>query len=170
MNWNQVVPEIGPRLYRYFAASFSSETASDLTQETLVRLVTKYEDNQFDPAQGSLIMFAYGIARLVRLEAWKAQPPEDTYGDPKEYDRRVVQLNGSHDSQAETQIAALRICISELNEVQQQIVLLHIDEELSLQEIGTIVGLPLNTVKSHIHRAKENLREKLTPDGELENG
>jgi RNA polymerase sigma-70 factor (ECF subfamily) len=161
MNWNQTVAEIGPRLFRYFSASFSAEQASDLTQETLIRLVRKYEAGAFDSRKGTLVMFAYGIARLVRLEAWKAAPTE-------------LPLNAETDAAADSeslegarQVKRLRLAIQDLNEPQREILLLHIDEELTLQEIGTLMALPLNTVKSHVHRAKEVLREKLREEEAL---
>ena len=108
-------------------------------------------------------MYAYGIARLVRLEAWKSQLPEISYSDPREYDFRVVQAHGSSSDDA---LAKLRSALDELPETQKQIVLLHIDAELSLQDIARLVGLPLNTVKSHIHRAKKILKSVLLVEGE----
>ena len=160
MNWNQVVEEIAPKLYRYFSASFRPETASELVQETLIRLVQKYEGGGFDAKKGSLTVFAYGIARNIRLETWKAIPPEDSYGDPKDYDFRVT--GSDHDmAVGERELSKLRTAIMSLNEIQRQIVLLHLDDELTLSQIAHILAIPLNTVKSHIHRAKELLREKL---------
>jgi RNA polymerase sigma-70 factor (ECF subfamily) len=166
MDWDQAVSDIGPRLYRYFGAAFASQVASDLTQETLIRLVQKFDEGAFDSSRGSLVMYAYGIARLVRLEAYKETPNEDLFGDPIEFETRSSTLTtetGAHE--AELQSLRLREAIEKLNETQKQIVLLHIDQELTLQEIGTLVRLPLNTVKSHIHRAKEILRITLTSEG-----
>lgn len=166
MNWSQVISDIGPRLYRYFCASFAPQQASDLTQETLIRLVTKYEHGAYDPAQGTLLMFAYGIARLVRLEAWKSLPTEDPSGDPRDFDHRSdPHAVDSPGLEAELQARRLRQAIETLGEPQKQIILLHIDQDLALQEIAAIVGIPLNTVKSHIHRAKDLLRKKLNPEG-----
>lgn len=156
VNWNQLVGEIGPGLYRYFAVSFRAERAAELVQETLLRLVSKFEDGEFDPAKGSPRMFAYGIARNVRLEAWKAVPPEDTYGDPSEYDHRVA----PEADPVEAELRRLRAAIGELDEIQRQVILLHIDQELTLAEIAAVVGVPVNTIKSHVHRAKAALRKK----------
>ncbi|MBI1861663.1 MAG: hypothetical protein HYR96_12165 [Deltaproteobacteria bacterium] len=76
MNWDVAVEEIGPRLLRYFAATFPRPLAADLVQEVLVRLYQKHESGLFDPERGSLRMFAYGIAHFVRLETLKALPRE----------------------------------------------------------------------------------------------
>ena len=64
MDWEKTVADIGPRLFKYFNASFASETAADLVQETLIRLVRKQREFQSD--KGTLIMYAFGIARRVR--------------------------------------------------------------------------------------------------------
>lgn len=155
MNWNTTVAEIGPKLYRFFAASFSAETASDLTQETLIRLVQKYEQGKFDPGQGSLLMYAYGIARFVQLEARKKG--EGHWAGLDE----AMEVASAEASAVEEEIRELRLAIEHLSEIQKHIVLLHIDQDLTLQDIGILTGVPLNTVKSHIHRAKEILRTQM---------
>jgi RNA polymerase sigma-70 factor (ECF subfamily) len=43
----------------------------------------------------------------------------------------------------------------------REIILLHYTEDLSFQEIAEIIGKPLNTVKSHHHRALAALRKNL---------
>ncbi len=164
MDWNQVVSDLGPRLYRYFLGTFSKQQASDLTQETLIRLVRKVEAGSLDSEKGSLTQYAYGIARLVRLEAWKGEPFEQLADDPRDFDQqasRLVADSMPQDNRAEQ----LREAIHSLAEPQKQILLLLIDRELGLAEIAELLAIPLNTIKSHIHRAKENLREKLKMPG-----
>jgi RNA polymerase sigma-70 factor (ECF subfamily) len=55
----------------------------------------------------------------------------------------------------------LRELIADLPERQRAVVLLRYQEDLDPSEICTIVGLPVNTVKSHLHRALRSLRAKL---------
>lgn len=55
----------------------------------------------------------------------------------------------------------LRRSIAELPDVQRAIVTLRYQEDLGPNEICRIVGLPVNTVKSHLHRALQSLRRKL---------
>ena len=55
----------------------------------------------------------------------------------------------------------LRKLISELPETQRAVVTLRYQEDLDPSEICRIVGLPVNTVKSHLHRALQALRRKL---------
>ena len=55
----------------------------------------------------------------------------------------------------------LKRLISELPETQRAVVTLRYQEDLDPSEICRIVGLPVNTVKSHLHRALQALRRKL---------
>ena len=55
----------------------------------------------------------------------------------------------------------LRRLIEELPETQRAVVTLRYQEDLDPSEICRIVGMPVNTVKSHLHRALVALRRKL---------
>jgi RNA polymerase sigma-70 factor (ECF subfamily) len=55
----------------------------------------------------------------------------------------------------------LKRLIAELPETQRAVVTLRYQEDLDPSEICRIVGMPVNTVKSHLHRALQTLRRKL---------
>ena len=55
----------------------------------------------------------------------------------------------------------LRRLIQELPDLQRAVVTLRYQEDLDPAEICRIVELPVNTVKSHLHRALRSLRRKL---------
>lgn len=55
----------------------------------------------------------------------------------------------------------LRELIRELPELQRAVVTLRYQEDLDPSEICRVVGMPVNTVKSHLHRALQALRRKL---------
>ncbi len=55
----------------------------------------------------------------------------------------------------------LRELIGELPELQRAVVTLRYQEDLDPSEICRVVGMPVNTVKSHLHRALQALRRKL---------
>lgn len=161
IDWNLAVADIGPRLYRYFCASFPWSIASDLVQEVFIRLVEKYRNGSFDPKKGSLRMFAFGIARLVRLEVFKTLPEENFFGDPIKYEWRVASNKNVIGSEDIDKSYSLRKAIAQLNEIQKEIILLLIDEDLTLADISKIIKIPIGTVKSHVHRAKVQLRNLL---------
>ena len=55
----------------------------------------------------------------------------------------------------------LRKSIQELPDIQRAVVTLRYQEDLDPSEICRIVEMPVNTVKSHLHRALQALRRKL---------
>jgi RNA polymerase sigma factor (sigma-70 family) len=154
IDWDEQVEDLSPRLKRYFSTLFSEHHAADLVQETLIRLVRKCRDNQFSSDKGSLRMFAFGIARNVRFEALKSKPPEELTST---FDR--LESTSAEQYEQDLRIHQLRTAISRLQGAEQEVILLLIDKDLSLQEIADSLEMPLGTVKSHIHRAKSRLKE-----------
>ncbi|HEV7237859.1 MAG TPA: RNA polymerase sigma factor [Thermoanaerobaculia bacterium] len=55
----------------------------------------------------------------------------------------------------------LKRLVEQLPDVQRAVVTLRYQEDLDPSEICRIVGMPVNTVKSHLHRALQALRRKL---------
>lgn len=55
----------------------------------------------------------------------------------------------------------VRLFIAELPDLQRVILTLRYQEDLDPSEICRIVDLPVNTIKSHLHRALQSLRRKL---------
>lgn len=51
--------------------------------------------------------------------------------------------------------------VDELPPVQQTIVSLFHQEELTMDEIATMLNMPMGTIKSYLHRARQTLRKKL---------
>jgi RNA polymerase sigma-70 factor (ECF subfamily) len=80
---------------------------------------------------------------------------------------RPVSLEGaeelpSHDRSADPLLdRKLRTMIADLPHMQRIIVTLRYQEDLNPSEISRIVDMPVNTVKSHLHRALQSLRRKL---------
>lgn len=152
--WHSIINDLGPSLFRYFSGCFASQVASDLVQETLIRLVHKHRRGDFQAEKGSLKAYAFGIARYVRLEGLKEHPGFDLVEDEEILEAHPKDAFVDHSDP----VAHLRWAIGRLRPVEQELILLMIDEELSLEQMAVALSLPVGTVKSHIHRAKENLR------------
>jgi RNA polymerase sigma-70 factor (ECF subfamily) len=73
----------------------------------------------------------------------------------------VNELRGEGGSRDPLLERRVRQCIQELPDVQRTVVTLRYQEDLDPSEICRIVGIPVNTVKSHLHRALGALRKKL---------
>jgi RNA polymerase sigma-70 factor (ECF subfamily) len=79
--------------------------------------------------------------------------PEDLAVDPT--DDPLAQLLQREDAEA------LFALVEKLPAPQRSVLLLHILEEFSLEEIARITAAPLGTVKSRLHHAKRALRQLL---------
>jgi DNA-directed RNA polymerase specialized sigma24 family protein len=69
MDWDGIVEDVGPRLYRYFVFRGFGSQSSDLVQTVLLRLVEKVQDGTYNEREGSVRQFAFGIACHVAHEA-----------------------------------------------------------------------------------------------------
>jgi len=51
--------------------------------------------------------------------------------------------------------------IADLPELQRMIVIMRYQEELGPNDISEVLDVPVNTIKSHLHRALRTLRKRL---------
>lgn len=151
--WDAVVEEIGPRLYRYFKYKGAGDEAGDLTQETFIRLVRVRE--RFDSSRGPLVAFALGVALNVWRENRRAS---EKFEDLDAVGEISVDAGLLERLEKLSEAARLRAAIKHLPLVQQDVIYFYFDEEMTSREIGEALAMPENTVKSHLHRAKETLR------------
>ncbi len=142
-------------VYRFaWRMSGSPAAAEDITQDAFVGLLRN--PDRFDPARGTLRAFLLGIARNLALKRWRNEhrfePLDDeaVVAEPLDLERGVV---GDIVGRA---VRALR-------PLQREVVILAEYEGLTLAEIAQAVGTDVGTVKSRLHRARENLRRVLAP-------
>ena len=163
-DWHSFVNVEGPRLFKYFLARFDTQTADDLVQEVLIRLVRKVRSGEFDPSRGSMTALSFGIAHNMAREAFRDKkrsledPSSDGFHD-EEISSEIPHIDEALCQDQE--LMRLRSAITKLSTSEQEVISLLIGQDLPLPEIGTALNLPLNTVKSHIHRAKAKLRHEL---------
>ena len=157
-SWKSFVHTHGPKLFRYFCARFDQAIAADLVQETLIRLLKKLRAGDYDPKTGDLIAYAFGIAKYVAMEAYKSQSKE-TGAELSVFIPAPDSLQ--QDISDQNAQGKLREAIATLVDPEKEIILLLIDQDLTLMQIANITSLPLNTVKSHMHRAKLKIKTAL---------
>jgi RNA polymerase sigma-70 factor, ECF subfamily len=63
--------------------------------------------------------------------------------------------------EATSEAANLRACISQLSECQRSAIYLAFYQELSYHDIAAIEGVPVGTIKTRIHHAKQLLKRRL---------
>ena len=81
----------------------------------------------------------------------------------------VEELPGNDDPVRDTErlgrLKQLDLALAQLSNEHRIIVLLHDTEGYKLEEIHKLIGIPVGTVKSRLHRARARLKEILTAGG-----
>ncbi len=134
--------------------SSSAAAAEDITQDVFLALLGRPE--RFDPARGSLRAFLIGIARNLALKRWR----DEGRWDPLDDEQFVAPLLNVEQSEIGELVGR---AVQSLPPLQREVVILAEYEELSLADIAGVVGAEIGTVKSRLHRGRENLRRMLAP-------
>ena len=110
----------------------------------------------FDPAHGSALAWMIAIAREHAIEAVRSRP-RDLGILP---DAAIDNLEGR------IELAGLRRCLADIEEPARRAVLLAYRDGLSYDELGAVLGVPADTVKTWVSRALPALRQYLDDDDE----
>ena len=145
-----------PDVYRFaFAMSRSTVLAQDVAQDVFVELLQ--DASGFDPAKGSVRAWLLGSARYRVLDRLR-RDGRFTNVLPEE---AAVQCTGEESVLAKQRLEKLHAAIVDLPfEFREAIVLCELSE-LSYAESAAVLGCPLGTIRSRLHRAKALLALRL---------
>jgi RNA polymerase sigma-70 factor (ECF subfamily) len=153
-------------IYRFaLHMSGSPAAAEDIVQEAFLALLR--EECGFDPERGTLSGYLFGIARklvLRNLERGRSNVPLESEADevaPREL--AVIDDPLASLTRHET-IEALRRAVQALPRRYREVVVLCDLEELDYADAAAVLGCPIGTVRSRLHRARALLLEKLHQD------
>jgi RNA polymerase sigma-70 factor (ECF subfamily) len=140
-------------VYRFSWRMLSSPSAAeDVTQDVFLALLRHPE--RFDPARGSLRTYLLGVARNLALKRWRSEQRLD----PLDEDGIVAQPVDLDRGEIGERVGR---AVRALPPLQREVVILAEYEQLTLQEIARAVDADVGTVKSRLHRGRENLRKML---------
>jgi len=144
-----------PSLYRYALHVSGSRTlAEEVAHEVFLRLIRP--DAGFDAGRGPLEAYLYGMARNLIRVMRRHQPVEDA-GHP------VAEHNILGDLIRNERTAALYAALRELPHHYRDAVILCDLEERSYDDVARLMGCPVGTVRSRLHRARMLLAARLKP-------
>jgi RNA polymerase sigma-70 factor (ECF subfamily) len=135
--------------------------AEDVAQEVFVKLWTVLDG--YD-GRAKLSTWIYAITRNTALSALRKQRASRSLSDPcvlaeAEATTAVEDSIGADD-------ATLWRAVAALPAIQRQVVTLYYQDERPVDEVAAMLGLPANTVKTHLHRARARLATELGAAGE----
>lgn len=142
-------------VYRFaWRITNSREAAEDITQEVFLSLLRR--SDRFDAARGTLRPFLLAIARNLALKLLRHDKNRWINLD-RDFVAQPVDIVGRETEEV------VRAAVQFLPPLQREVVILAQYEGLSLEEIAQTVQADVGTVKSRLHRARENLRRLLAP-------
>jgi RNA polymerase sigma-70 factor, ECF subfamily len=149
----QLYERRAPALRRYaLHVSGSVAVAEEVTHEVFLQIMAP--SSRYDQTKGSLESFLYGIVRNLIRVVRRQGPVEEAVDRAFEHD-----ILGDLISSEVT--AALHRTLRELPERYRDVVILCDLEERSYEEVARLIGRPVGTVRSRLHRARALLSAKL---------
>lgn len=149
------------RLYRYLLRQLrDGALADEVFQDIWQRVIT---GRQGWKPEAPFSTWLYRIAHNRITDHWRAlkhRPPAPDNAD--ERTERVPDPDTPERNLSEfEQRRRLQLALDELPDEQREVVLLRLEQELSLEEIGDVTGVGRETVKSRLRYAMDKLRARL---------
>lgn len=142
-------------LYRFaWRMSGSAEVAQDVVQDCFVELLR--HPSRFDNGRGTIRAYLLGVARNRLRQHWRDEQHWDSLDD----DWFVAPVLDPARRETSELVAA---AVSSLPPLQREVLVMAEYEGCTLEEIARAVVAETGTVKSRLHRARENLRRMLAP-------
>ena len=153
-------------LYRFaLHMSGSATVAEDITQEVFLALFR--DECGYDPDRGTLSGYLFGIARklvLRHIERGRSDVALETEGDDSAWPELAVHDDPLVDLTRREGIDALRRAVQALPRRYREVVVLCDLEEVDYRDAAFVLGCPIGTVRSRLHRARALLLEKLNQE------
>lgn len=156
-----VYDRYAPMLYRYAVRRLGSGPAEDAVSETFLAAFRNW--HRYDPGRAGVRPWLFGILtreishwrreEASRYRALATMPPTGPVGDPAERVSETVSAAAAR--------AALGTGLARLSPAERDVLLLVAWSDLSYPEVADVLGIPVGTVASRLHRARRALREHL---------
>jgi RNA polymerase sigma-70 factor (ECF subfamily) len=141
--------------YLYYRSGKSRELAEDLTSEVFMKALEKFDSYKRDSSFQSWI---YAIAHNHLVDHFR----KDRQTVDLEHVENILESDGDAKSSLTKRVASEEVqeLLTYLSDEEREIVLLRYQQELPMQDIADIVGMPDSTVRVVIHRALAKLKKR----------
>jgi RNA polymerase sigma-70 factor (ECF subfamily) len=159
-------------LYRFALHMSGSVTqAEDVAQEVFLAVLR--DECGYDPDRGTLSGYLFGIARkllLRQMERTRSDVPIENDTDDSLIAELAVDDSPLDELTHREGIESLRRAIRTLPRRYREVVVLCDLEEVDYADAAGVLGCPIGTVRSRLHRARALLLEKLNQERQFRPG
>jgi RNA polymerase sigma-70 factor, ECF subfamily len=135
-----------------YAIVGSRAAAEDVAQEVFVKLWKSLD--RYD-GRAQLSTWIYAITRNAAISALRRQRPASSLSD--EAVLAEAESHAAHEDDPRADDAALWRAVAALPDHERRAVILYYQDERPVEEVAAMLGVPANTVKTHLHRARGKL-------------
>jgi RNA polymerase sigma-70 factor, ECF subfamily len=139
-----------------YAIVGSRATAEDVAQEVFVKLWKSLD--RYD-GRAQLSTWIYAITRNTAISALRKHRPAGSLSDAAVLAEAEARSAIEDDPRADD--ATLWRAIAALPDAQRRAVVLYYQDERPVEEVAAMLGMPVNTAKTHLHRARARLATAL---------
>ena len=140
----------------------------DLAQEVFLRLIRAWPHFR---GEAEVSTYVYRITLNVIRDEWSRQRgptanwlPLDAEGVPQASSEPSVE----HEISRGQLLELVSTALEQVSHIERSVFLLFHQEERTYEEIARILDLPVNTVRTHLHRGRQKLRTIL--EGSIRHG
>jgi RNA polymerase sigma-70 factor (ECF subfamily) len=166
LSFEQVVRENQAMVFRtLYRLTGSREHLEDLAQEVFLRLYKALPNFRGD----SLVTtYIYRIAVNVAQNEWKRRKRADRplvsmSEETSAWEERLEHPDRTAEQQMQEGEFRLQLeeQLQELSGVERTVLVLYHQEERSYEQIAAALNMPIGTIRTHLHRGRKKLRERL---------
>jgi len=163
---DQLIEQYHYRLFRYLISlTGNREAAEDLFQETWIRVLERgHQYNQ----KWKFGTWLFTVARNLFLDSMRRKNPAAGNSTEELDDASILAETAASDAPSPFDLQSRREesarvarALDCLASSYREVLVLRFQEDLSLDEIATVVAAPVSTVKSRLYRGMEELKGKL---------
>jgi RNA polymerase sigma-70 factor (ECF subfamily) len=152
------------RLYRFLQRLLQDPVAADdVFQQTWVRVIEKI--GRYD-ARRQFDAWLFSVARNLAIDYLRVRKSSSLDAPDEGGIAPIERLEAAGPGQLDQMLefergVLLAAAVAKLPVIHREVLTLRFEEDMKLEEIAEVAGIPISTVKSRLGRALESLRGKL---------
>ena len=166
LSFEQIVRDHQTMVFGTLARMIGSrENLDDLAQEVFLRL---YKSLPVFRGEALLSTYLYRITVNVAQNEWKRRRRErmslvSMSDEVSGWEERLEHPDRNAAEQMEEREFRQTVeeQLAQLSQVERTVLVLYHQEERSYEEIAAVLGMPIGTVRTHLHRGRKKMREGL---------